>query len=284
MQTTLRVLKVFLASPNDVRPERAAAEALVNGINKQLNSALGWHIHLYKWEDAIPAYGRAQELINEAVDDCALFVGLLWERWGQPTGKYSSGFEEEYERALARRKKTDGPEIWLVFKTPNPDKVKDPGAELSRVLDFRKAVGAAREVFYKEVADLDDWRTKLQNWLWGNVVARANATTLSAQPKQPAPASETEPEDSSTGTGDVPKQPLRFLQGWEPLRSAPPKPENLPQGAHASRDFHISHLVKPLLPPRNPRTRFRFLSIRRLYVHCCIPNNILFAHCSPHNT
>src|ERR1035438_4384905 len=110
MQPTLRVLRVFLASPGDVKAERATAETLVNGINKLINNTMGWHIHLYRWEDAVPGYGRAQELINEAVDDCALFVGLLWERWGEPTGKYSSGFEEEYERALARRKKTDDPE------------------------------------------------------------------------------------------------------------------------------------------------------------------------------
>jgi hypothetical protein len=209
MQATLHVLKVFLASPDDVKPERATAETLVNGINKLINKTIGWHIHLYRWEDAVPGYGRAQELINEAVDDCALFVGLLWERWGQPTGKYSSGFEEEFERALARRKKTDDPEIWLVFKAPNPEKVKDPGVELNKVLEFRKTVGAAREVLYKEVADSDDWKIKFQNWLWDNVVKRANTAAQAAQPQQPAPASELEPSGSSTGGGEVSKQLLQ---------------------------------------------------------------------------
>ncbi|MBZ5656589.1 MAG: DUF4062 domain-containing protein [Acidobacteriia bacterium] len=209
MQTTLRVLKVFLASPDDLKSERAAAEMLVNGINKHLNNTLGWHIHLYKWEDAVPAYGRAQELINEAVDDCTLFVGLLWERWGQPTGKYSSGFEEEYERALARRKKADEPEIWLVFKAPNPEKVKDPGAELSKVLEFRKAVGAAREVLYKEVVDCDDWKTRLHDWLWDNVVKRDKAAAQTIQPQQPAPASELQPADSSAEGIEVSQQLLQ---------------------------------------------------------------------------
>ena len=209
MQATLHVLKVFLASPDDVKPERATAETLVNGINKLINNSMGWHIHLYRWEDAVPGYGRAQELINEAVDDCTLFVGLLWEHWGQPTGKYSSGFEEEYERALARRKKTDDPEIWLVFKAPNSEKVKDPGPELSKVLEFRKTVGAAREVFYKEVADSDDWKIKFQNWLWDNVVRRADAAAQAAQPQQPAPASELESSGSSTGQGEVSKQLLQ---------------------------------------------------------------------------
>ena len=49
MQTTVRTLKVFLASPGDVKPERAAADELVNEINKQLR-AVGWQIMLYMWE------------------------------------------------------------------------------------------------------------------------------------------------------------------------------------------------------------------------------------------
>ena len=56
MQTTARTLKVFLASPGDVKPERAAAEELVNDINKQLRS-LGWQIVLYMWEDVVPGFG-----------------------------------------------------------------------------------------------------------------------------------------------------------------------------------------------------------------------------------
>jgi hypothetical protein len=129
MHATVHVLNVFLASPGDLRPEREAAEELVKNMNKLLVSTLGWQIVLFRWEDEVPSYGRPQGTINKAVDDCALFIGTLWERWGQPTGEYSSGFEEEYERALARRKKGSEPEIWMVFKTVDPDKLKDPGSE-----------------------------------------------------------------------------------------------------------------------------------------------------------
>jgi hypothetical protein len=111
----LRILKVFLASPGDVKLERVAAEELVNEMNKYLR-ALGWQIALYMWEDVVPGFGRPQEIINASVDECDVFLGLLWEKWGQQTGKYSSGFEEEFERALKRRKDSGQPEIWLVFK------------------------------------------------------------------------------------------------------------------------------------------------------------------------
>lgn len=208
MQTTLRVLKVFLASPSDVKPERETAEEIVNELNKSLSRALGWNIQLYMWEDAIPGYGRPQEVINPAVDECDLFIGLLWECWGQPTGKYSSGFEEEYERALARRESTEEPEIWLVFKAPNPEKVKDPGVELTKVIEFRKKQGSTRQIFYKELADSTEWRTKLQNWLWENVVKRTVTVLQTTQPQQPAVASELESTDTLTTEVEISEQLL----------------------------------------------------------------------------
>src|SRR5438270_7250871 len=125
MHTTIRTLKVFLASPGDVKPERAAADELVNDMNKQMRD-LGWQVILFMWEDVPPGFGRPQEIINARVDECAVFLGLLWERWGQQTGKHSSGFEEEFERAVARRKVSGEPEIWLFFKTVSADKLKDP--------------------------------------------------------------------------------------------------------------------------------------------------------------
>src|ERR1035438_5031378 len=105
MQTTRRVLNVFLASPTDVAKERAVAEEVVATVNKLIGRHLGWHIELQRWEDTVPGFGRPQALINPMVDECDLFVGLLWERWGQPSGEHSSGFEEEFERARERRKR-----------------------------------------------------------------------------------------------------------------------------------------------------------------------------------
>jgi hypothetical protein len=123
---TRQVLSVFLASPSDVAEERIIAANVVAELNK-IFRVLGWQIDLHKWEDAAPGFGRPQSKINSAVDACQLFVGLLWERWGQPTGEYSSGFEEEYERARKRRKAEDEPEIWLVFKELSAERLKDPG-------------------------------------------------------------------------------------------------------------------------------------------------------------
>jgi HEAT repeat protein len=118
------------------------------------------------------------------VDECDLFVGLLWERWGQPSGEYTSGFEEEYQRARARRKAHDKPEIWLIFKDVDPTRLKDPGEQLKRVIEFRDSQMALREVLFQRVRNADDWKAKFHNWLFEHIVKLASP--LQASQQEPA--------------------------------------------------------------------------------------------------
>ena len=162
-------MNVFLASPSDVGPERSQAEEVVTAVNRLAGRHFGVHIELYRWEDTPPGFGRPQEIINQMVDECDLFIGLLWERWGQSTGKYSSGFEEEFERARDRRKTQGQPEIWLVFKEIDESKLKDPGPQLSHVLEFRKQQTERREILFTTVKTGKEWKNKLQTWLLESV-------------------------------------------------------------------------------------------------------------------
>ena len=132
------ILTVFLASPGDLQEERNITRLSVERVNKILSRRVRWQIELLGWEDTLPGYSRPQALINKDVDSCDLFLGILWRRWGQDTGKYSSGFEEEFIRARERRRKTGKPEIWLFFKTIDEESVKDPGDQLKKVLRFKK--------------------------------------------------------------------------------------------------------------------------------------------------
>ncbi len=167
MQRTQQVFTIFLASPSDVQKEREIADRVVELLNKSMANRLGWDIKLRLWEDTPPVYGRPQDAINPILDTCDLFVGLVWERWGQPTGNNSSGFEEEFERAKANRKKSGSPEICLFFKTVEESKKKDPGEQLKRVLDFKNQQIQLKEVKFTDVKDTDDWREKLHLWLPG---------------------------------------------------------------------------------------------------------------------
>jgi hypothetical protein len=200
---TRRILNVFLASPNDVVEERAIAEEIVADLNKTIGRRLAWQVDLYKWEDSSPGYGRPQAKINDAVDGCQLFIGLLHERWGQPTGIFSSGFEEEYERARTRRKTEGEPEIWLFFKAVPPERRIDPGPHLAKVLEFRKTQTNLAEVLYKEVKDSPHWRSELQSLLTDYVLSLALEAIKPSESESPTAT----PAVSSPGGNSVEVSP-----------------------------------------------------------------------------
>jgi len=165
MQRTQQLFTIFLASPSDVQKEREIAERVVELVNKSTANRQGWDIKLRLWEDTPPLFGRPQDSINPILDTCDLFIGLLWERWGQPTGGYSSGFEEEFERAKSNRRRSGSPEICLFFKDVEESRTKDPGDQLKKVLEFKKQQIQLNEVKFARVEHSDDWRDKLHLWL-----------------------------------------------------------------------------------------------------------------------
>jgi hypothetical protein len=57
---------------------------------------------------------------------------------------YSSGFEEEFERARARRRDTEQPDIWLTFKKVDPSKLCASGRSASSRGRLRLACGWPR--------------------------------------------------------------------------------------------------------------------------------------------
>ena len=165
----------FLASPGDLVEERRIAKEVVEEINRSIR-LLNWNIELLGWEDTLPGYMRPQEIINREVDVCELFIGLLWRRWGQPTGTHESGFQEEFERARERRLQTASPEIWLFFKAVESEQLEDPGEQLKRVIAFRKSLEVSKELFFKEFKDSSDWRAKLRESLLSYVLSLVPST------------------------------------------------------------------------------------------------------------
>jgi len=141
-------LIIGIASPSDVAEERAAVKAACERLNLNLAPKLGFTLAVVMWEDQASGSGRPQGLINERLDDADLLIGLMNRKWGTPTGKYSSGFEEEFERARSRRGTGAHPEIKMYFKKVDTASVEDPGPQLSKVLAFKK--GLQNNLLYGE--------------------------------------------------------------------------------------------------------------------------------------
>ena len=192
----MNVLRVFLASPSDLQAERKATKEIVDRLNRTIRE-IGWVVDLLGWEDRLPGFGRPQSQINEDVDACDLFLGVLWRRWGSPSGEFQSGFEEEFERAVSRRRESESPEIWIYFK--QVEHTSDPGEQLRQVIAFRKKLMQQRELLYSEFGDTSAWTIACHDALIKYVFKRAlpggiqgrQSTASTTAPSRPGGAMQT---------------------------------------------------------------------------------------------
>jgi tetratricopeptide (TPR) repeat protein len=156
------VRRIFIASPGDLIPERMAFREVIEAVNEDVAKSKNILLEAVGWEDTLPGKERAQKLINQDLLTCDLIVMLLWKRWGTPTGKYSSGFEEEFRLACHK-----GKEIFLYFKDLPDDMLADPGDQLKQVLTFRDEIEQAKKPFFKRYADEKEWQKLVRNHLCG---------------------------------------------------------------------------------------------------------------------
>jgi hypothetical protein len=166
MATSRKIIKVFLASPGDLPEERQAAKQVVDEFNRQWASFFGTHVELVGWEDTVSRFGRPQDLINRDLDQCEFFIGVMYRKWGSPPSKdgpHTSGFEEEFERAVASRKKSNRPEISLLFKDIESEFLKDPSEGLKKVEAFKNRVIAEKTILFQRFATLPEFEGKLRD-------------------------------------------------------------------------------------------------------------------------
>ena len=66
MANSVTLLKVFVASPDDVSAERDQLEDVINELNLTIGKTLGLRLELVRWEtNAFPGMGiDSQEVIN----------------------------------------------------------------------------------------------------------------------------------------------------------------------------------------------------------------------------
>ena len=107
---THQIYHIFLASPGDMNEERRMVREFFEGYNRNIANPRKLEFKVIDWENySTIGLGRPQELITRQTiakyrASLVLFIGLLGQRFGTPTGEHESGTEEEYETVLAFRK------------------------------------------------------------------------------------------------------------------------------------------------------------------------------------
>ncbi len=106
----MKTIKIFLASSSELVDDREAFELFVGRRNKMLVEENKF-LKLVIWEDFLDAMARTrlQDMYNEAINDCDIFILLFYTK----VGKYT---EEEFDTAYDHFKENGKPLIFTYFK------------------------------------------------------------------------------------------------------------------------------------------------------------------------
>ncbi|HEY0173894.1 MAG TPA: DUF4062 domain-containing protein [Pyrinomonadaceae bacterium] len=141
-----RVVKIFVSSPGDVKPERDQLTAVVNEFNEAVATIApekGIGLELIRWETHVPPgiHERGpQGVVTDYIPEYDIFVGIMWKRFGTPTPEFGSGTEEEFRDAYARWEKTKKtPHLMFYFCQADLGYMDDPEevGQFQQVLTFR---------------------------------------------------------------------------------------------------------------------------------------------------
>ncbi len=172
MSTTVkREIRVFIASPGDLAIERRAFKDVIDELNRGFGSGCDVEFKALGWEETLSGVGRRpQDVINKDIDSCDVFVLAMFRRWGQraPDAKkrgFSSYTEEEFYRALRRLEKTKCPTIFAFFKYIDTGEMASPGADLKKVLKFRKKLEQSKQVLWRGFKDEGGFKDEIDKHL-----------------------------------------------------------------------------------------------------------------------
>jgi predicted NACHT family NTPase len=176
MPTNVTEIKVFISCPSDVETEKALIKVVCEEINQRFRNRYDVSLFALDWrQSVVPLFGpRTQGIINEQIGEYDVFIGILWKRFGTPTGAqnsqtgldYESGTEEEFQLAYDSWKEKQVPLINFYFKTemhrmPDASEME----QLSKVTTFKQRL---KEECHGWVVDFDselDFERKVRNFL-----------------------------------------------------------------------------------------------------------------------
>lgn len=160
MSNAVTEIRILVAGPNDVETAKNLLPDVVEEINVTTENI---RLRLISSKDVRSQAGRPQGSINKDLripDDVDVFLGILWNRFGSPTGAAESGTYEEFSRCFARWRETGAPEILMYFSN-QPCRPHDSDFDFEqakKVRAFMDELRKQRQVLYKIYSDNEDFK------------------------------------------------------------------------------------------------------------------------------
>ena len=158
-------LKVFIASPSDVKRERETAESEILEIDRVCRATIGLRVECFKWEHLPPLTPSPDDgdiedvILREQVQKCNVFVLILHKRYGSTSSGHTvSNTEREVDTALHMLEQRPNIMILSYFRQTQDD--PDPGDQEKKIRELKKRL-TDKKLWYKEYNSTEDFRFKL---------------------------------------------------------------------------------------------------------------------------
>jgi hypothetical protein len=169
----VNVYRCFISSPSDCDIERKLCESVIDDINAGLAKHLGIILKTFMWEnDVLPDMGiNGQEVIDGYIkkSNYDVFIGIMKNRFGQPTSKAGSGTEHEFNDAVQRKKKSENsiPRILFFFGNEKVDlnqiNIDEIVEQNKKVVKFKSDISTLG--LYIEYNSIEDFEKLLEDKL-----------------------------------------------------------------------------------------------------------------------
>ena len=166
--TNAKIYKCFISSPSDTQEEREICDQVFSDINGVIGEKNNFRIESIRWEnDVRPGFGKnsAQELINQRIEECQLYIGIMSTRFGTPTENAGSGTEEEFCLAYDKFINSENDIELMIYFNDNPPSIDsiDPD-QLKKVKEFKELI-SDKKGLYSNYKGTNDFKKKLTKHL-----------------------------------------------------------------------------------------------------------------------
>ena len=175
----VKLLKIFLASPDDVPKECDYVIKVIEEINRTIAPSKGVILEVVSSKHARPGYGQGgQSVLNKQIGtmkEYEIFLGIMWNRVGTPTKRAPSGTIEEFRRAVRANNSHEKPDIWFYFRKSKARlDTQEKLEQAQKVVTFKKEV--QRKALTHDYNNPSNFRDRFRQdiSLWLN--ARPNKT------------------------------------------------------------------------------------------------------------